>query len=183
MVALARVRCVLSNEYRWCPVGSNPSPPLAPRVPKKNTRLLHNPSLPLPLIRPTSHLDPFLPSSPCILFPHESCHRPPVRIGLQGLGRDQGTLAYLVDLFKGAKTAKCAEKGHNRLEGYGAGSKYTKHDAERLGMSCSTILFRGLVFGIAPPVAVLSRCLQLPGSHVLMCTITAHWDAQRACGR
>lgn len=39
----------------------------------------------------------------------------------------------LVDVFKGAKTKKGTEKGYDRLQGYGIGRKYTRHDAERLG--------------------------------------------------
>eukprot|EP00039_Didymoeca_costata_P015281 m.257535 g.257535 ORF g.257535 m.257535 type:complete len:991 (+) comp16190_c0_seq6:719-3691(+) len=42
------------------------------------------------------------------------------------------TLNHLVQVFRGANTEKVVHEGHSRLEGFGSGSKYTKHDADRL---------------------------------------------------
>ncbi|KAI8600434.1 hypothetical protein EDD21DRAFT_134127 [Dissophora ornata] len=45
---------------------------------------------------------------------------------------DRFTLAYFVDLFRGAKTKKISQYGHERLEGHGLGKNWGRTDAERL---------------------------------------------------
>jgi bloom syndrome protein len=43
------------------------------------------------------------------------------------------TLNHLIDVYRGATTQKVTSAGHGRLAQFSKGSKYTKHDAERLG--------------------------------------------------
>jgi bloom syndrome protein len=50
----------------------------------------------------------------------------------QQLPRNKFTLVHLCDIFRGSKTAKVEQAGHSRMEWFAKGSKYTKHDAERL---------------------------------------------------
>ncbi|OAP61846.1 hypothetical protein AYL99_04049 [Fonsecaea erecta] len=51
---------------------------------------------------------------------------------VQQVSREQVTLLHCVDLYRGAKTKKMSELGHNKLREYGLGAELARGDVERL---------------------------------------------------
>lgn len=48
---------------------------------------------------------------------------------------DNVTLIQLLHVFKGTSIARIVQCGYDKLPLFGCGKKYTKHDAERLGIN------------------------------------------------